>query len=476
MSEKPKTLRVCNLFPRLIGSFANMTRLLPHIADLGFNVVWLQPFWKASQLPSPWLRKTGSCYAIQSYSEIDSRHRTDRAGNQFEDVKAFTSAARALGLLPVADLVVHHVAHDHQWVSEDMGKRRFRYLDRDIIRNHPTDVYPHGQLVGPLVIPAGGLSPFPEKDPALGSCWDDVAHFNYERTDTFSEMIEEWKRLIDLHLDLGFSGFRCDCASLVPRQLWAILIDYANHRSPEQLVWIAETVGAPWDAIVRTLSGLNFDAVTNSVFFWNGADDYFYRELGMFRHVAPSIGFVGSHDTPWHTEFLSNCDIRIELARRYAIALFLSDGIIMPYGFEFGMNIRLSVFNTEPKDLDKKFDISPFVREFNSAHAKLTEKLCRVTEWDRRLAGDQEHPDLIVFVWSYSKDNAIIILVDCQLRDENHLDAYCRRFFPKSETLIRTEKVRGLSVSETDMVAANRFIPLHLETYDPNRIMQFVAK
>jgi len=71
------------------GGFVAMTKRLPHLKELGFNCLWLLPFWK------------GAVYAPSDYYALDPSLGTEA------DLKALCDEAHRLGMKVIGDLIPH---------------------------------------------------------------------------------------------------------------------------------------------------------------------------------------------------------------------------------------------------------------------------------------------------------------------------------------------------------------------------------
>ncbi|MEX1177021.1 MAG: alpha-amylase family glycosyl hydrolase [Nitriliruptor sp.] len=84
-----------------IGDLAGIRSRLPHLAELGVDIVWITPFY-----PSP---QADHGYDVADYTGVDLRFGT------LEDVRALVDDAHALGLRVVIDLVPNHSSDQHPW-------------------------------------------------------------------------------------------------------------------------------------------------------------------------------------------------------------------------------------------------------------------------------------------------------------------------------------------------------------------------
>jgi alpha-glucosidase len=104
-----------------IGDLRGIIQRLPYLAALGVDAIWLSPIF-----PSP-MADFG--YDISDYSGIDPLFGT------MADFDALVSAAHALGLKLILDLVPNHSSDQHPWFIESRSSRsnpkRDWYLWRD---------------------------------------------------------------------------------------------------------------------------------------------------------------------------------------------------------------------------------------------------------------------------------------------------------------------------------------------------------
>lgn len=87
-----------------VGDFVGLTERLQHIAGLGFNCVWLLPFF-----PTP-NRDNG--YDITDYYGVDPRLGTPG------DFVEFTRQAHQRGMRVIIDLVINHTSIEHPWFQQ----------------------------------------------------------------------------------------------------------------------------------------------------------------------------------------------------------------------------------------------------------------------------------------------------------------------------------------------------------------------
>jgi len=335
--------RIYNLFPPLVGPIEAWSRQLPRIAAMGFDWVFVNPF----HLPGA----SGSLYSVRDYDRLNPLFEGDGAGDADRRLAAFAAEAERHGLSVMMDLVINHTAIDHPWVEE----RPDWYVKGD-----------DGRARSPFAVDPD--------DPGKVTVWRDLAEIDYAERPERDAIVEEWRRLVRRCATLGFAGFRCDAAYKVPAAVWAAVAAAAREVRPDALL-AAETLGCRLDE-VAALDGGGFDYLFNSSRWWDFRRTWLLDQYEQFRHIAPSIAFPDSHDTPRLAAELQGrgitdaATLAAICGQRYLFAATFSSGVMMPIGFEYGFTRHLHVVNTRPADWEEPlFDLSPFIAEVNAMKA-----------------------------------------------------------------------------------------------------------
>jgi cyclomaltodextrinase / maltogenic alpha-amylase / neopullulanase len=169
---------IYEIFPRdfsAAGNLDGVTAGLDPLKDLGVTILWIMPIHPIGDK----LRKGefGSPYSVKNYYAVDSHYGT------VDDFKRFVSEAHKRGLKVIMDLVADHTA----WDNEMMKQPEFYKHDAK------------GNVIPP--------------DPE----WTDVAGLNFGNPHLrqyMIKMMEYWVQTCDV------DGFRCDAASMVPKEFW----------------------------------------------------------------------------------------------------------------------------------------------------------------------------------------------------------------------------------------------------------------
>lgn len=180
------------------GTFIDVEKDLPRLHTLGVDVLWFMPIHPIGELN----RKgtLGSPYSIKDYREVNPEYGTKA------DFIHLVQQAHERGLLVMIDVVFHHTAHDSL-----LANQHPEYFRKDENGSPVTTV--------------------PE--------WSDVIDFmheNQELSDYLIETLKEW-------IKLGVDGFRCDVASLVPKDFWQQARETVAKVKPG-VIWLAESVHA----------------------------------------------------------------------------------------------------------------------------------------------------------------------------------------------------------------------------------------
>ena len=169
----------------LDGTLKAAERLLPHIASLGADVVYLCPvtladddprreFWSDRQKKSE-LENPKNIYRVKDYYAVDPEYGTD------DDLKSFVAAAHKLDLRVILDLVYYHCGPAAVFLDE-----------------HPDFVVR-------------------EADGSVKN-----GHWHFPELNFESPALREylWKNMEYFVRDFDVDGYRCDVAGAVPLDFW----------------------------------------------------------------------------------------------------------------------------------------------------------------------------------------------------------------------------------------------------------------
>lgn len=307
---------------------------------MGFDWVYVNPIHATGG--------SGSLYAVADYYRLNPALRGDDPRSDDELVRDFTRAAEDRGVRVMLDLVINHTANDSPLVDEHPGWY-VRTAD--------------GAVAAPFAVDPD--------DPEKVTEWGDLAELDFRERPERAEIVRYFEDVVRHYVALGARGFRCDAAYKVPAAVWSSVIAAARGLAPET-VFAAETLGCR-PAEVAGLASAGFDYLFNSSKWWDFRESWLLEQYESFRHIAPSIAFPESHDTPRLAAELagrSDAEVEAEYRFRYLFAAFFSSGVMMPMGYEFGFARKLDVVTTTPADWETpRFDLSSFVADANAMKA-----------------------------------------------------------------------------------------------------------
>jgi len=320
--------RIYNLFPLLAGPLSAWQPHLQRAQAMGFDWIFINPIQLSGY--------SGSLYAIKHHYEIDPRLLADDGGTPQAQFAAMVDSARRLGLKIMIDLVINHTA-----------------FDSPLVKQHP-DWYKRGADGRPL-------HPGVKVEGKIKT-WGDLFEIDNEGSADRENLWAYWRELVGAYLAAGISGFRCDAAYKVPRDLWQYLIGTAKGINHEAR-FFAETLGCPFDeALACAASG--FDFIFNSSKWWDFREPWCLDQYRQIARVCPSVSFAESHDTQRLADELDGDQAAVKM--RYAFSALFCSGVMMPIGFEYGFRRRVDVVRTTPDDWEQpSWDLSGFIARVN---------------------------------------------------------------------------------------------------------------
>jgi starch synthase (maltosyl-transferring) len=217
------------LFPRSWGGLNAVEVLVPDLAELGFDVLYMPPIHPIGRKNRKGRNNAlvagaddpGSPYAIgAAEGGHDAVH--PELGTH-DDVRALCSTAREHGMDVCLDLALNASA-DHPWLTE-----------------HP-EWFLHR--------PDGTLK-YAENPPKR---YQDIYNFNWD-SPAWRELWEEWRRIVLVWVELGVKAFRVDNPHTKPFAFWEWLIREV-HAVDRDVIFLAEAFTRR--AVMRELAKLGF--------------------------------------------------------------------------------------------------------------------------------------------------------------------------------------------------------------------------
>jgi starch synthase (maltosyl-transferring) len=311
------------LFPRSFGGFSGVAKVLPRLAELGFDVVYLPPIHPIGETnrkgPNNALvagpDDPGSPWAIGSAA--GGHEAIDPGLGTWADFDAMVAAARKAGLELALDFAIQ-CSPDHPW-----------------LREHPEwfNRRPDGTLK------------YAENPPKR---YQDIYNVNFESEDWRGL----WQALLDVVLgwvDRGITVFRVDNPHTKPAALWEWLIQEVRRKHPEVL-FLAEAFTRP--SLMTTLAKLGF-AQSYTYFTWKNLKgelhEYMLQLIAWSQFYRPNA-FVNTPDI-LHEYLQVGGPPAFEA--RLVLAATLSPSYGIYSGFESFENVAVQAGSEEYLDSEK---------------------------------------------------------------------------------------------------------------------------
>jgi starch synthase (maltosyl-transferring) len=229
------------LFPRSWGGFEGVRTLLPHFAELGFDVLYLPPIHPIGHTNRKGRNNAveaapgdvGSPWAIGS--ELGGHDAIDPSLGSEDDFRRLVSEAKEHGIEVALDFAIQ-CSPDHPWLKE-----------------HPEwfNRRPDGTLK------------YAENPPKR---YQDIYNVNFD-SDDWRGLWQELRRVVLHWVGLGVTVFRVDNPHTKPVPFWEWLIREVRAEHPE-VIFLAEAFTRP--AMMTTLAKAGF-AQSYTYFTWKNA-------------------------------------------------------------------------------------------------------------------------------------------------------------------------------------------------------------
>jgi starch synthase (maltosyl-transferring) len=324
---------IYNLFPPLVG---DVEKWLPHVeraASMGFNWCFLNPIHLVGA--------SGSLYSVRDYFALSPVFFPVGApAAQKARFKRFVQETRETGVEVIVDLVINHTAYDNP-------------LTRDHRNWYKQN--PDGSIRNP------GCKD--DHAPGGWTVWGDLNEIDNQNSSDRNNLWEYWWKVVEMFLDCGVRGFRCDAAYAIPNDLWRMLIGRARNRDP-YVCFFAESLGCSLEQTVGLVEA-GHDFVFNSDKWWDYKADWFIQQNNeLAKHHGRSIGFPESHDTErLAVEWKGDVD---RIKQHYLFTSLITSGVLIAIGFEYGFKKKLHVVHTNALDYEgASYDLTDFIRQNN---------------------------------------------------------------------------------------------------------------
>jgi len=355
--ERPRALFSSwyEFFPRSFGSapgrhgsFADCQRLLPEIADMGFDVVYLPPVHPIAKTnrkgknnaPTAGPEDPGSPWAIGS-SAGGHKALHPELGT-LDDFRRFVAATHELGMEVALDLA-YQCSPDHPYVREHPEWFRWR---------------------------PDGTVQYAENPPKK---YQDVLPLNFE-TEKWRELWQELKSVVLFWIEQGVRIFRVDNPHTKPFPFWEWLIGEVRQEQPE-VIFLSEAFARP--KIMYGLAKIGFSQ-SYTYFTWRNTKQEFVNYLTHLtrgeerEHFRPNFWPNTPDILPEHLQYGG----RPAFMARLVLAATLSSNYGM-YGPAFELCVGDAVPGKEEYLDSEKYEIKSWDRH---AAGHLRDLITRVNQ------------------------------------------------------------------------------------------------
>ncbi|MEO5834446.1 MAG: alpha-amylase family glycosyl hydrolase, partial [Nakamurella sp.] len=190
---------------RFAGDLAGVGEKIGYLHELGVTYLHLMP------LLTPRVGDSDGGYAVADYRSV----RADLGST--EDLRALATALRHSGISLVLDLVLNHVAREHEWAVKaragDEKYRRYFYVfaDRDEV-----DAF---EATLPEVFPDFAPGNFTWDDELQGWVWTTFNDFQWDVNWSNPDVLLEYAGIVLFLADLGVEVLRMDAIAFMWKRL-----------------------------------------------------------------------------------------------------------------------------------------------------------------------------------------------------------------------------------------------------------------
>jgi glycosidase len=188
------------------GTVPGITEKLDYIADLGFNTIWLNPFFPDT---------THHCYHATDYFQVNPRMGT------LEDIRDLVDMAHSKGIRLILDFVANHLGKDHPFFREAQQDKNSDYVNWFFWKKWPEDYECYFKV---------------KELPKINVDYPAARQYLFES-------VRFWLT------EIGFDGLRLDHADGPSMDFWLELRQYVHEIKPD--AWIfGEVVKPPPDLLI----------------------------------------------------------------------------------------------------------------------------------------------------------------------------------------------------------------------------------
>lgn len=350
-----------------IGNLAGICEKLDYIHEIGFNALWLNPFYEST------FRDGG--YDITNFYKVAPRYGTN------EDFVRLCEKAHSLGIKVCVDMVAGHTSMNHPWFQESAKAMKNEYTNRYIWSDTWLKA-PEASFVNGYSERNGCyMANFFYNQPAL--------NYGFAKVDDPSWQLpmdhpdcratkQELLNIMEFWMQLGCDGFRVDLASSLVkndpdgsgiRAFWNEIRTLFDEKYPECVLiseWGDPFVSIPAGFHIDFLTHCFYQAYTkllradknrnvgdefqgNTYFDREGKGDFaeFLDEYQKMLDATKGKGYVsiptGNHDLPRYSVARSQEELKLIMA----FILTMPGVPFVYYGDEIGMCYQANLISKE---------------------------------------------------------------------------------------------------------------------------------
>ena len=308
--------------------FNDLTNKIPYFNELGVDMLWLTPFYKAHSYHG---------YDIKSYTEINDKY------GSIDDFIKFVNECHKNNIKVIIDLVLAHTSFHHPWFMDSINGKNdyYHWRDYEPSEKYSTPVSNNSWKICKLNNKYY-LAPWHHDMPALNTKSQNVRN-------EFIKIIEFW-------LDKGIDGFRLDACPYVdiinndPLEFWRWFSNECRKRKSDIYL-----VGEAWDTYevskqYTDVLGHSFNFEMAGYIKWKAENPN--ANIPM-NGTENDVYFLSNHDMSRSMSSLNNNEHNMKEALKL---LFSMPGdIMLYYGEEIGMKGHIDN-NNHDKDVRQKMD------------------------------------------------------------------------------------------------------------------------
>ncbi|MDA0080323.1 alpha-amylase family glycosyl hydrolase [Brachyspira hyodysenteriae] len=347
-----------NLFPPLLGHIKNWYSHIDRIKNMGFEWVYINP------ITYPGF--SGSLYATKYYYQYNPAFFTSCEQEIAEkEIKDFIAYCNNKNIKVMIDLVINHSSKDCNLTNEHLEW----YKTKDGALQSP-GAWDNGKWIewGDLAMFNNKRDPNEKYEEENADNQNDQNsnkenNQNINNNEILNPIWYYWNDLIKHNIDLGFSGFRCDAAYKVPKELWKYLIDNAKQINNE-VIFFAESLGCSMED-TKKLIDAGFDYVASSAKWWDYDGEWFIEQYDLAREKCKQIAFPSNHDTRRLIEEYDGNIWRVK--QTFFFTAIVCDMWMITLGDEFGFFKRCNVVGGNEKDYENiNYDLGEYIKDITN--------------------------------------------------------------------------------------------------------------